>query len=173
MTCALGRAWPWTGPKDPGPGPTLLAGADFKFWNSCAQNKVSEISNITLSGFLGLLCAEQHVGNLKNCTFRNYGSPVRSTKRRKSQEINVQEFWDSCAQNKTSDVSKNAIIIYGTSGRRTNVRNIEKCTLMICGTTVRRTERHQYRQCTFINYETPVCKTKRRKSKQKDDDEIS
>ena len=39
---------------------------DFQeFWDSCAQNKTSEISTNALSGILGLLCAEQDVGNLK------------------------------------------------------------------------------------------------------------
>ena len=39
------------------------------------------------SGILGLLCAEQDARNLK---------------------IDFQEFWDSCAQNKTSEISKNS-----------------------------------------------------------------
>ena len=29
-----------------------------EFWDSCAQNKTSEISTIALSGILGLLCAD-------------------------------------------------------------------------------------------------------------------
>ena len=33
---------------------------------------------------MGPLCAEQNVENLKNCTFGNYGTPVRRTRRRKS-----------------------------------------------------------------------------------------
>ena len=80
-----------------------------EFWESCAQNKTSEISKNALSGILGLLWAEQNVGNLKNgltgmlgllrteqdignikkCTFRNYGTPVRRTRRRKSQKMNT------------------------------------------------------------------------------------
>ena len=64
---------------------TILAGAEFKFWDSCTQNKASEISKIALSGSLGLLCAEQNVGNLKK---------------------HFQDFWDSGAQNKTSKISK-------------------------------------------------------------------
>ena len=69
------------------------------FWDSCAQNKTSEISQIARSRILGLLCAEQHVGNLKctlrnpgipvrrqTLTFRNPGTPVRRTERRKSQK---------------------------------------------------------------------------------------
>ena len=75
-----------------------------KFWDSCAHNKTSEISKNTFPGILGLLWAEQNVGNLKKCPFRNSGAPVRRTKRRKSQKVDFQEFWDSCAQNKTSEI---------------------------------------------------------------------
>ena len=53
-----------------------------KFWDSCAQNKTPEISNNALSRILGLLCEEQNVRNLNKCTFKNYGTPVRKTKRR-------------------------------------------------------------------------------------------
>ena len=42
-----------------------------EFWDSCALNKRSHISNNALAKFLGLLCAEQNVGILKTCTFRN------------------------------------------------------------------------------------------------------
>ena len=77
-----------------------------EFRDSCAQKKTSEISTNGLSGILGLLCAEQDVGNLKNCTFWNYGTPVRRTDRRKSQQLHFHELWGSCAQNKTSEISK-------------------------------------------------------------------
>ena len=100
---------------------------DFEeFWDSCAQNNTSEISNIALSIFLGLLCAEQHARNLNKCTFRNYETPVRGTKRRKSkanctfrnpvtpvrrtkrkksQQMHFfYEFWDSRLQNNTSEI---------------------------------------------------------------------
>ena len=73
-------------------------------WDSCAQNKASEISKNALSEILGVLCAEQHVGNLDNCTFRNSGTPVRRTTRRKSRKMHFQKLWDSCAQNKTSEI---------------------------------------------------------------------
>ena len=56
---------------------------------------------------MGLLCAEQDLGNLDKITFNNSGTPVCRTRRRKSQEMHFQEFWDSCAQNKTSEISKN------------------------------------------------------------------
>ena len=74
-----------------------------------------------LLGILGLLCAEQDVGNLKRmhfhcaqnktsgnlkrCTFNNYATPVRRTRCRKFQQIDFQDFWDSCAQNKTVEMS--------------------------------------------------------------------
>ena len=55
-----------------------------EIWDSCAQNKTSEISKDGLSLILGLLCAEQDVGNLKKCTFTNSGTSVRRTRLRKS-----------------------------------------------------------------------------------------
>ena len=58
MTCATQAQAPFS--------ITLLAGAESKFWDSCAQNKTSEISNIALSGILGLLCAEQNIWNIGN-----------------------------------------------------------------------------------------------------------
>ena len=101
-------------------------------WDSCAQNKASEklqkmqelwdsalnktsyISKHARSDFLGLLCAEQGVGNLKQCTFRKFGTPVRRTKRQKSQNMHVQEFWDSCARDKTSEVSNKCHLCVGS-----------------------------------------------------------
>ena len=65
-------------------------------------------------------------------TFRNSGTPVRSTRRRKSQKMHFQEFWDSCAQNKASEISK-------------------KMTFRDSGTPVRRTRRRKYRKCIFRN----------------------
>ena len=43
---------------------------------------------------------------LKKRTFRNSGTPLRRTRRRKSPNMDFQEFWDSCAQNKASEISK-------------------------------------------------------------------
>ena len=138
-----------------------------EFLDSCTQDKPSEISNNALLGIMGLLCAERNVGNLKNCTFRNDGAPVRRAKRRKSQEdsgtpmrrttrrksqknctfitcgtpvrrrtrrnfqqLHVQKVWDSCAHNKTSELSQ----IY---------------TFIIVGTAVRGTTRRKPKQYTF------------------------
>ena len=61
-------------------------------WDSCEQNKTSEISKNGLSGIMGLLCAEQNVETLKTLPFKNSGTPVRRTKRRKSQRHDFQEF---------------------------------------------------------------------------------
>ena len=98
-----------------------------EFWDSCAQNKTSEIPRAELSGILGLLCAEQNVGNLKKCTFRNSGTPVRRTDRRKSQQKSFQDLWDSCAQNKTSEVSKHGLSrILGLLCADQDVDNLEK-----------------------------------------------
>ena len=52
---------------------------DFQeFWDSCDQKNTSEISKHGLTGILGLLCAEQDVGNLTKCTFRNSGTLLRT-----------------------------------------------------------------------------------------------
>ena len=100
-----------------------------EFWDSCAQNRTSEITKTWLSGIMGLLCADQDVGNIKNglsgilgllgaeqdvgnlkkCTSKSSGIPVRRTRRRKFQKLHFQEFYDSCAQTKTSEISKNAL----------------------------------------------------------------
>ena len=63
-------------------------------------------SNNGLSGILRFLCAEQEDGNPKQWTVRNSGTPVRRTKRQKYQKMHFQKFWDSCAQNKTSEIPK-------------------------------------------------------------------
>ena len=91
---------------------------DFQeLWDSCAQDKTSKISKHALSGILGLLCAEQDVGNLKKCTVKNSGTPARRTQRRISQNMTFQEIWDSGWQNKTSEISKKCTFRnYGTPG---------------------------------------------------------
>ena len=101
---------------------------DFQdFWDSCALNKTSYISNNALSEILGLLCAEQNVGNLKNYTFRNSGTPVRRTRRRKYKKMNFHELWDSCAQNHASEISKNLPFRNsGTLARRTKRQKSQK-----------------------------------------------
>ena len=99
----------------------------MRAWPPVRRRKRRKSQKQALSGNLGLLCAEQSVRNLKKCTFRNSGTPVRRTKRqkphkkctvrksgtpvrrtkrRKSQKMDSQGFWDSCAQNKTSKIKK-------------------------------------------------------------------
>ena len=87
-----------------------------KVGDSCTQNKTSEISTHVLLGILGLLCAGQNVGNRKHCSFSNYGTPARRTTRQKSQKMHFQEFWDSCAQNKTSEISTRGIPSWAAIG---------------------------------------------------------
>ena len=82
-----------------------------------------------VSGILGLLCAAQDVGNLKKWTFKNSGAPVRRRRRRKSQKMDFQEFWDSCALNKTSEISKHALSgILGLLCAEQGVGNLKTCT---------------------------------------------
>ena len=93
---------------------------------------------------MGLLCAEQDVGNLKQWTFRNFGTPVRRTRRRKSQKNDFQDFWDSCEQNRTSEISKYALSrILGLLCAEQNVGNLKQCTVRNSGTPVRRTKRRK------------------------------
>ena len=78
---------------------------------------------------MGLLCAEQDVGNLKNMTFRNSGSSARRTRRRIFQNTHFQEFWDSCAQKKMSTISQNALSgILGLLRAEHNVGYLKKTT---------------------------------------------
>ena len=124
-----------------------------EWWDSCAQNKTSEIPRNALSGILGLLCAEQNVenikqallrilghlcaeqnvGNIKNCTFRNSGTPVRKTERRKHQQ-------DACSG------------ILGLFCAEKNVVNLNKCTFMNSGTPVCRTKRQKYQTMHYQEF---------------------
>ena len=106
-----------------------------------------------IPGILGLLCAEQNVRNLNKCTFRNSGAPVRRTKGRKSQKLHFQEFCDSCAQNKTSEISTDTLSrILGLLCAEQNVRNLKKRTLRNSGTPVRRTRRRKSQQLHFQEF---------------------
>ena len=105
-----------------------------EFWDSCAQNKTSEISKNALSRILRLLCAEQDAENLKTCTFRNSGTPVRRTRRRKSQ------------QNALSR-------IMGLLLAEQHVGNANKtCMFKNSGTPVRRTNRRKSQRNTFYEF---------------------
>ena len=54
---------------------------------------------------MGLLCAEQNVGNVKNALSIILGL-LRAEQNVGNLKMGVQEFRDSCAQNKTSEISK-------------------------------------------------------------------
>ena len=119
-----------------------------------------------LSGILGLLCTEQDVGNLKKCTFKNSGTPVRRTRRRTSQPMHFQEFWDSCAQNKTSEISNKCTFRkYGTPVRRTRRRKSQKNGLSGILGLLRAGQTSEISHTwTFRSFGAPVRRTKRRKS---------
>ena len=109
-----------------------------------AEQDVGNLNKNARSGIMGLLCAEQNVGNLRKWTFGNSGAPVRRTKGRKSQKMDFQEFWDSCAQNKTSEISTNALSgILGLLCAEQDVGNLKNDFLRIRGTPVRRTKRQK------------------------------
>ena len=94
------------------------------FPTSCSAHRNPRILESAFSEILGLLCAEQDVGNLRNCTFWKSGTPVC---RRKSQKMHFQEFWDSCSQNKTSEISTPALSrILGLLCAERNVENLNK-----------------------------------------------
>ena len=93
-----------------------------KFWDSCAQNKKSEISKTAPSEIRGLWFAEQNVGNLK--------------------KTHVHTFWDSGSQNKPSEIATNAPSqSLGLLFAAQNVGNIKQCTFRYYGAPVRRTTR--------------------------------
>ena len=73
--------------------------------SDCFKNIASTISKHALSDSLGAWFAEQNVGNLK----KNALSHVSRTQRQKSKQIHFQDFWDSCAQNITSEISNSGL----------------------------------------------------------------
>ena len=103
-----------------------------KVWDPGSQNPTSEISETALSGILGLLCAEQDVGNLTKCNFRNSGTPGRRTRRRKSHNAFSGILGRLCAEQ--------------------DVRNLKKCTFRNYGTPVRRKKRRKSQQLNFREF---------------------
>ena len=70
-----------------------------------------------------------------------------------SQNMDVQDFWDSCAQNKTLEISKKRTFrISGTPVRRTKRRTSQKWTFKNSGTPVRRTKRRKYHKMDFQEF---------------------
>ena len=135
-----------------------------------------------------LLCAEQDVGNMKKCTFRNSGTPVRRTTSRKYQQLHFREFWDSCAQNKASEISKTCTFRNSrTLVRRTTRRSSQKHAVsgivgLLCaeqdvgnlknglsgilGLLCAEQDVGNLNKWTFRNSGTPVRRTRRRKYQQ-------
>ena len=58
---------------------------------------------------MGLLCAEQNVGNLKQMHYQDFWDSWTQNKTSEISQMNFQELWDSCAQNKTSEISKSEL----------------------------------------------------------------
>ena len=80
---------------------------DFQeVWHSRAQNKTSEMSKNALSEIMGLVCAEQNVGNIKNALsgFLGLLRAERNVGNFKQCTFRNQELWDSGAQKKTSEI---------------------------------------------------------------------
>ena len=117
----------------------------------CAEQNIVFFNARSIT--MGLQCAEHNVGNLNKCTFRNYGTPVHRTRRRKTKQRHFQEFWDSCAQNKTSEISKNALSrIMGLLCAEQNVGTLKTWTFRNSGTPVRRTTRRKYQKNDFQEF---------------------
>ena len=137
-----------------------------ELWDSCAQNKTSEISKHALSRILGLLCPEHHVGSLSKmyfqelwdscaqkktseisskCTFRNSGAPVRMTKRRKSKQHAISGIMGLlCAEQDVGNLKHELLGIMGFLCAEQNVGILKiKCTFKNVGTPVRRTRRRK------------------------------
>ena len=118
--------------------------------SDCFKNITTTISKDALSKSLGARFAEPNVGNFKNCTFRIAGAPVRRATCRDSQKLHFQKFWDSCAQNKTLEISKNECSEpLGLLGAEQNVGNLNNCTSRNSRTPVRRTRRRKSQQLHF------------------------
>ena len=114
------------------PGQLRCQGQIFFQKSDCFKNMTSTISKHALSESLGARFAEQNVGNLKKKLHFQEFSPMRRAKRRTSQNMHFQEFWDSCAQNKTPEISKCAFLgILGLLCAEEYVGNLKKIVLAV------------------------------------------
>ena len=114
---------------------------------------------------MGLLCAEQDVGNLKKNIVRDYGTPMRRTRRWKYQQMYFQEFWDSCTQNERRKSQKHELSrIMGRLCAEQNVGNLKKTRSGILGLLCAEQNVVNLKNCTFRKFGTPVRRTKRRKN---------
>ena len=136
----------------------------MRAWPAVRRRQRRKFQKNALSEIMGLLCVEQNVRNIEKCTFRYSGTPVRRTRRRRSQKMHFREFWDSCAQNRTSEISKNALpIILGLLCAEQDVGNLNNYTSRNSATPVHRPKRRKYNKCTFRIPGTPLRRPQRRK----------
>ena len=78
-----------------------------EFWDSCAQNKTSEISKMWLESWDSR--AQNNASEISKSALSEILGPVRRTERRNFKH-HLQKFGDSCAQD-TSEVSKNVSFV--------------------------------------------------------------
>ena len=136
-----------------------------EFWDSCAQNKTSELSKKDFQGFWDS-CARNKTSDIsKKCPSRKSGTPVRRTRRRKYQKLHFLDFWDSCAQNRTLDSQKLHFQEFWDSCAQNKTSEISNTALSrILGLLCAEQDVGNLKKCTFRNYGTPVGRTERRKS---------
>ena len=134
---------------------------------SGSQNETPGILRVALSESLGLWFAEHNVGSLRTCTFRNFGNPIRKTKRRKSQNMHFQNFWKSGSHNKTSEISKMHFQTCWDSNSQNNTSEISKNALSeILRLQFAEQSLRHLKECTFRTSETPIRRTRRQESEQ-------
>ena len=75
---------------------------------------------------MGLLCAEPNVRNLKQMHYQDFLDSWAQNKTSEISKMSFQEFWDSCAQNKTSEISNSELSrIMGLLCAEQNVVNLK------------------------------------------------
>ena len=125
-----------------------------ELWDSYAQNKTSEIlKKMTFNNCGTPVRRTKRRKSQQKLTFGISGTAVRRTKRRKSKNMDFQEFGDACAQNKTSEISRNALSeILRLLCAEQDVGNVKKCIVIMYGTSVRRTKRRKSQKAQFQEF---------------------
>ena len=101
----------------------------------CAEQNVGNLKQHTLSGILGLLCAEQNVGNLQHVVFSNCGTPMRRTKRQKSENKCTFRTYGTPVRRTTCwKYQKILSCFFGLQLAEQNVINLKKITFRKKGT---------------------------------------
>ena len=121
----------------------------------CAEQHVGNLNKWTFKK-LGILSAEQDVGNLKKMYFQEvWDSCVQGKTSEIATKIRFQELWDSCAQNKTSKTSKHVLSrILGLLCADQKDGNLKKWTFRNSGTPVRRTIQVNTKICPVFTANT-------------------